>query len=327
MTTHTKLNDEAGRLSALHRYDVLDTPEEQPFENVVNLVQQTLQVPMCAVSLVDEHRQWFKARRGLGVCETGRDISFCTHAIQQTDPFIVNNAEEDPLFMNNPLVTEDPHIRSYLGIPLQTPEGYNIGSLCGIDIKPRDFQPHEVEIMKSFARIVVDELELRQIASSDALTGAMTRRAWCEIAEGEIKRAHRYKRKLSLAILDIDHFKHVNDTYGHPVGDRVIQFLANLCIDEKRESDFFGRYGGEEFVFLITETGEEESKNLLERIRKNFQDSPIPIGGGETIHCSISAGIASLREKEFLPPLLERADQRLYQAKETGRNRVVVYSN
>ncbi|MDW3206460.1 MAG: sensor domain-containing diguanylate cyclase [Alphaproteobacteria bacterium] len=320
----TKLGDEEARALALERYDVLDTGPERPFENIVSLVEQTLRVPICAVSLVDRHRQWFKARRGLDVSETPRDISFCTHAIRQPDAFVVNDATVHPTFRDNPLVTGEPHIRAYLGIPLKTPEGYQVGSLCAIDTQIRGWASHEIAILTNFAKIVVDELELRQIASSDGLTGAMTRRAWTEVAEAEIKRATRYGRSLCLAILDIDNFKSVNDTYGHPAGDIVIQQLAGMGMELMRRSDRFGRLGGEEFALVIPEAELAEAKLFAERLRKEFADKELDIGEKGTIHCTISIGIAEWTPSENLEGLMARADKCLYAAKRGGRNRTVV---
>jgi diguanylate cyclase (GGDEF)-like protein len=325
MTPVKKISDEEGRVLALERYEVLDTDEgEVPFENIVNLVQQTLRVPMCAVSLVDHHRQWFKARRGLGVRETARNISFCTHAIEQDDAFIIENALEHPLFKDNPLVTGEPYIRAYLGIPLRTPDGYNVGSLCGIDHEPRKFLPHEVEIMKSFAKLVVDELELRQIATSDGLTGALTRRAWMEGAASEVIRAQRYGKPLSFAILDIDKFKGVNDLYGHPSGDKVIQFLADICMQEQRQSDLFGRLGGEEFAFVLTDTSGENAYSFVNRVRQRFEESEIEISDGIKVGCTLSAGVAELTSDEDVESVIARADRCLYEAKAGGRNRVIL---
>lgn len=314
--------DECGRVKALDRLEVLDTFEEQSFENIVTLVQQVLHVPMCAVSLIDRNRQWFKARRGLGVSETARDISFCTHAIQGEEPFIVKDAALDARFADNPLVTGDPYIRSYAGIPLRTPDGYNVGTLCAIDTSPREFPEHEVAILENFAKVVVDELELRQIASTDVLTGAFSRRAWLEKARPEIKRAERYGRPLSVMIMDIDRFKSVNDTYGHPVGDIVIKRLAELAMQAIRDSDAFGRFGGEEFVVLLPETKLSEALILAERIRIAF--SEIEIEALQGIRSSISIGLTERYGGEMeLDPLLERADRALYEAKNSGRNRSV----
>lgn len=313
--------DECGRTMALDRLNVLDTPQEQPFEKIVTLVQQVLQVPMCAVSLVDQDRQWFKASRGLDVSETPRDISFCTHTIQGTVPFVISDATLDERFSDNPLVTAAPHIRSYAGIPLTTPEGYNIGSLCAIDTKPRDFPAHEISILQNFAKVVVDELELRQIASTDVLTGAMSRRAWMDQAGSEVLRAKRYGRSLSLLILDIDHFKSINDQFGHPVGDEVLAGISELISGLLRNMDAFGRYGGEEFVAILPETNPSDAAKLAQRICERVGQAPLPcIDGG---HITVSIGVSDLQTNdESLKPILDRADKALYRAKTGGRNRV-----
>jgi len=318
--------DEAGRVKALERLDVLDSDEEQPFENIATLVQQVLRVPICAVSLVDQDRQWFKARRGLDVCETERDISFCTHAIQSEEAFVVKDATLDPRFSSNPLVTGDPHIRSYAGIPLRTPDGYNVGTLCAIDRIPRDFPEHEIEILTNFAKVIVDELELRQIASTDVLTGALSRRAWTERANLELQRAERYGRSLSIMVMDIDRFKSINDTLGHTVGDIVIQRIAKMGMEAIRETDTFGRYGGEEFVVLLPETALTTAMILAERIRIMCFSEVIQELGG--LHTSVSIGLTEkYGGEEDVVSMIERADQALYVAKNSGRNRCMEYRN
>jgi diguanylate cyclase (GGDEF)-like protein len=323
VTTVLKNDDEEGRLRALDRLAILDTTAEAPFDKIVNLVRQVLHVPMCAVSLVDRNRQWFKAQCGLGVGETARDISFCTHAIGGPAPFIVRNAVDDPRFSGNPLVIGTPFIRSYAGIPLSTRDGYNIGTLCAIDTKPRDFPDSEIAILENFAKVVVDELELRQIASSDHMTGALSRRAWTDAAQMEINRASRYGRPLSLAILDIDKFKVINDTYGHPAGDIVIKRLAALCMASIRESDLFGRFGGEEFALLMPETNLGDAERAIERIRTAFAGEPIDTGC--SIGATVSIGLALLDVGETdVSALIDRADKALYQAKNAGRNCTVV---
>jgi len=318
---HDLKTDEAGRIRSLYSYEILDTEEEQPFEHVVSLIQQILSVPICAVSFVDRYRQWFKAKRGLDVCETARDISFCTHAIQHENAFIVENAAEHPIFKNNPLVTGEPGIRSYLGIPLKTPDGYNLGSLCAIDTKPRAFTGYEIGIMQKFANVVMDELQLRQIASRDPLTGCLTRRAWSEEANRERVKAVRYQRPLALALLDIDHFKVINDTHGHPAGDRVIQALTETLKTALRECDVIGRYGGEEFVVLMPETTAAEAAQACERARLAFADLLIKIETSVVVSATVSVGYCSLTGDESISDLICLADQALYQAKVSGRNK------
>jgi GAF domain-containing protein len=218
----SQLHDDDARMAALRRLDVLDTAIEEPFEKIVTLVRTVLAVPIATVTLVDRDRQWFKASRGLDRQETPRSISFCTHTIQQREPLIVEDAHLDLRFATSPLVVSPPHIRSYAGIPLRTPEGYNVGALCAMDTRARQFSPADIAILKNFANIVCDELELRLIARTDHLTGALTRRGFVEQAEREIARSRRYDRPSSLVMLDVDRFKSVNDTYGHGTGDLVL---------------------------------------------------------------------------------------------------------
>ena len=130
MDEDDKLTDEEARLAALRRYEIREPSETKPFQRIVDLVQQVIGVPMAAVSLIDADRQLFKASRGLAITETPRAEAFCNHTIAHKEAFAVSDARLDPRFADNPMVTGSPHIRSYLGVPLTTPDGYNVGSLC-----------------------------------------------------------------------------------------------------------------------------------------------------------------------------------------------------
>ncbi|WP_395334128.1 sensor domain-containing diguanylate cyclase [Novosphingobium sp. BL-8H] len=317
-----KLNDEPGRLAALRRLEVLDTAPEEPFENVVSLVRTVLGVPMAAVTLIDEDRQWFKARSGLGVSETPRNVSFCTHAIRQSEPFLIDDARLDARFAENPFVTGDPNVRSYAGIPLLTPDGYNVGVLCAIDDKVRTFSSSEVDILSNFARIVMNELQLRHIAERDQLTGALTRRGFIEKAEQEIARFRRYHRPCCLALVDIDHFKAVNDTYGHPAGDAVLREMVASVVGASRPVDLLGRLGGEEFAVLLPETEASEALLAVERFRETLAGLAITLPDGRVIHITASFGIAPLSDEiDTVEQWIAAADGPLYAAKRGGRNR------
>ena len=318
-------HEEAARLRALARLDILDSSPEQPFETVVELVRQVLHVPICAVSLIDIDRQWFKAFRGLTATEGPRNTSFCTHAITGGAAFTVPDATKDWRFADNPMVIGSPHIRSYAGIPLTTADGYNIGSLCAIDVVPRKFSPAEIAILTNFAALVMGQIELRQIASTDVLTGIMSRRVWIDCAEREVLRARRYGAALSFLMIDIDRFKAINDDYGHPAGDQVLKQVAEVALAQLRESDWFGRYGGEEFVAALPETNLAEAMTLAERIRAVIAAERFAVLGDKA--CTISIGIATLGQHEAnRKGALERADRALYLAKAMGRNRVQVES-
>jgi PAS domain S-box-containing protein len=161
--------EESDRLAALARYAILDTTAEDAFDELVQLASTICGAPIALVSLVDATRQWFKARVGLDVSQTPREISFCTHAIRQHDLFIVHDARTDPRFADNPLVTGDPHIRFYAGAPLTTPDGFNLGTICVIDREPRVLTETQQQALSALARQVVVQLELRRQIAEKAI--------------------------------------------------------------------------------------------------------------------------------------------------------------
>lgn len=154
--------NEKKRLKVLWEYQVLDTIPEEVFDDLTELAARICEAPIALITLVDEDRQWFKSRVGVSVNETSRDISFCGHAICQTDLFIVPDATKDARFSRNPLVTSDPKIRFYAGAPLISPDGYALGSLCVIDKVPRELRTEQKQALRILARHVMTQLELRR---------------------------------------------------------------------------------------------------------------------------------------------------------------------
>lgn len=159
-------DDESRRLASLRSLLVLDTPPEERFDSLTAYAASVFKVPIALVSLVDENRQWFKSRCGLGATETGRDISFCGHAILRPEVMVIEDALADPRFADNPLVVGDPRIRFYAGAPLRLRDGTQPGTFCLIDRKRRRLDSWELGHLQDLARVASMELEGLMAAST-----------------------------------------------------------------------------------------------------------------------------------------------------------------
>ena len=154
--------DEAARLEALRRYRILDTEPERSFDDLTLLASYICGTPMALITLVDADRQWFKSRVGISISETARAVSFCAHAIEHRDLFIVPDARHDHRFHDNPFVTGEPEIRFYAGAPLVTPDGHALGTLCVLDRMPRTLTREQLEALTALCRQAEGQLELRR---------------------------------------------------------------------------------------------------------------------------------------------------------------------
>ncbi len=174
--------DEAGRLQALSDYGLMDTPPEAVFDEIVALASYVFKAPIALISLVDEHRQWFKARTGLDLPETPREYAFCAYTILEPEGMVVPDALADPRFTSNPLVSGNPGIRFYAGIPLVTREGQSLGALCVIDTKPRpQLDPEQKQALQTLGRHLMAQIEVRY--SSAFLAKALVERRQAELEE------------------------------------------------------------------------------------------------------------------------------------------------
>jgi diguanylate cyclase (GGDEF)-like protein len=323
MTTNQEMENE--RLAALDRYDALDTPSEPSFDRITRITKNALAVPMASVSLIDGHRQWLKSRQGPMERESCKDVSFCNVAIRQFEPLIIEDATLDERFKHNRLVLGPPFIRAYAGAQLRTPDGYALGALCGIDTKPRRFEPKDIAVLQDLADMVMSEFEALKLARTDSLTGVLTRRGFRDESERALALSSRYRHSLSCIAFDLDHFKAINDRHGHDVGDRVLVGTARACHERLRRSDIFGRMGGEEFAIVLPHTDAAGALQVAEQIRAGVEEQEI-LEGGAKLKVSASFGIASC-EGAIVPldELLKRADMALYAAKDGGRNACVTW--
>jgi diguanylate cyclase (GGDEF)-like protein len=325
MADHAKqmqmdMGGEQNRLAALDNYDVLDTAPEEAFDRVTRLVRSIFGVSMSTVTLIDGHRQWFKSQQGMDNSESARGPALCNVAISQSRPLIVPDTLLDRRFADNPFVIGAPYIRFYAGVQLRSPEGYAIGTLCAMHNQPKAFGQAQVDILSDLAKTVTSELELRTLATRDALTGALSRRALRDEFSRAISLARRHRFELSCIFFDLDHFKAVNDTHGHGTGDQVLRACVEACRTELRATDTIGRFGGEEFAVLLPHTGAKAALAVAEKIRAAIARSRVE-GEQGGVRFTASFGIAALDGGEIdVDQMLKRADTALYAAKEAGRN-------
>ena len=263
---------EVARLETLKSLDILDTPQEERFDRLTRMAKRLFNVPIALVSLVDENRQWFKSCVGLPVSETPRDISFCGHAILGDGVFIIPDAAADERFNDNPLVVNEPNIRFYAGCPLRALNGGQMGTLCIIDDKPRDFEDHDLDALKDLAAMAEQELAALQLAVLDELTEISNRRGFMTLVGHAIRMCVRQKMSASLVFFDLDKFKLINDTCGHVEGDRALVTFANILHKTLRESDLVARIGGDEFAALLLDTPKESAVDVIKRLQVSVAD-------------------------------------------------------
>ena len=486
--------NEVLRLQTLHGLNLLDTLPEQDFDDLTVLASQIVGVPIALISLVDKDRQWFKSKVGLDLDQTSRSVSFCTHALMGSDMFEVEDATQDSRFANNPLVTGDPGIRFYAGVPLTSPNGANIGTLCAIDRVPRKLDEGQRHALQILARQVMRQIELRRIlqersvrsnerallqelsnllhscltmeeacqvigrsmgklfaedagtvftitANGDAmeplvrwgemnqnsrefsrdscwalrrgrghrasaaaddlhcghnevedraavclpmfaqgesigllsilwqdsprsdarlewihwlaatvadtlavalaslrlreqlhknsirdpLTDLFNRRYMEETLTRELHRMQRMRLPMSVLALDLDHFKLLNDTYGHDAGDAVLRTFSRVLQLTFRQDDIVCRSGGEEFIVILPTADATIVAQRAEQLRRSAEQMPVIHNGKTLPTVTVSGGVAIYPQHATTgDELLRAADVALYQAKNCGRNRIVM---
>lgn len=302
--------NESGRLASLRSLGLLDTEAEEQFDRVTRLAQHLLGVPIALVSLVDEDRQWFKSRIGLEPAETSRDASFCAHAIVQDAPvFEVRDARADERFVDNPLVTGDPMIRFYAGSPIAAPDGSPLGTLCIIDRVPRELTEEDRSALRDLAALVERELEVRQLAMTDPLTGVHNRRGFELLAAQALRLCRRHGLRATIVYLDLDGLKQVNDTEGHRAGDALILRAADVLTATFRGSDIVARVGGDEFALLLP-GGDADA--AIARLEAALEDAP-------GVSFSLGAVTFDVDDETDLGELLSSADGAMYEDKRAKR--------
>lgn len=326
-------------LVALSQCHLKATEEEKAIECAVRIAAQALKADYSAVALLDPDDRlilraaWGQAtKRVIGMELEQGDKSQTGYTILREEPVLVQDYSQLTGFSVPPLVSQY-KISSGLSVPMLS-RGKVIGAMLAHSKTPRHFNQENIPILSLIANqtaITIDKIRLheetRQLAFTDELTSLYNRRHFIKLAEREVDRAIRYKHSLAFIMFDLDRFKQVNDSYGHPAGDQVLKTVASLVRQELRDIDLLGRYGGEEFVILLPETGRKGARALAERLRKRIAQTQINIAQ-EKISITISLGVSILSpDCNNLANLIEASDKALYSAKETGRNKTIFASS
>ncbi len=261
-----------------------------------------------------------------------RQGGLTSHILNQNGPFLIDDFKKYPHF-DNPLFLAE-KIRAMAAVPLSA-DGKLVGILYVNDFKARVFSKLSTSVLTLIATITAALIQKAKImevtqliAITDELTGLYNHRHFVQRLSSEIARASRYRHPLTLAMLDIDHFKSYNDRYGHLEGNRVLQLFGKIIKNHLREADIPARYGGEEFAIIMPETAKQEGKTLAERLRKTVEETDFNLPDAASARkSSVSIGIASFPEDASVAhDLIGATDRALYRAKETGRNRVCLAS-
>ena len=314
MTTPPQLGDELHRQAALYALGLLDTEQEEEFDRIARLAQRLLSVPSALVSFMDHDRQWYKARVGVEAEEVERSETFCTHVVADGRPLIVEDARDDPRFADNPHVRADGGVRFYAGVPIHSPNGHSVGTLCVFDSEPRQVTEAEIDPLFDLAAMV-DEIILARVAATiDELTGVQNRRGFMKAAEPLLRLADRAGVVMTLGYFDVNGLKPINDNLGHEAGDLAISEAAKLLTHCFRAADVVARMGGDEFAVLFASAGVDGAAVAFERLRSSVEKQNQT--GRLPFDLNIAAGFVERQPNGLtLEEMLAQADAAMYRTK------------
>ena len=309
--------DEKQRLEKLRALKILDTAPEERFDRLTRMARKMFGVDVSVVTLVDDSRQWFKSKAEDSNLpdETGREISFCGHAILGDDVFVVEDALQDTRFCDNPLVVNDPSIRFYAGYPLKVGSGSALGTLCIFDRKPRSFDADDRQSLRDLGGMAEQEIAALQLTSLDELTLISNRRGYIELARHALNACRRTGMKAVVILIELDKFNLINDRFGHVEGDLALLVFANTLRSVFRKSDTCGRIGGNEFAVFMLGTGEQQALEAISRLRSSVTDYNQSSHRGYDIEFSVGYVITESGSDDQIEALLNRADERMNAAK------------
>ena len=342
---HTNLlaSTQTMRLTELHTQAAFYTPLEARFERIARLAKRLLRVPVAAIELVEETRVWFKAVEGWNITELPLESTFSGRVVGLGSALTIEDTLADAQFASHPLVAKGPKFRFYTGLPLLGLRREVIGTLSVYDLQPRALSTEDLQALRDLADIAEKELlsiELldaqaqlvqklgvaRRRASLDALTKIWTRAAGEALLRVTLEQSMQRRTAIAVGMLDIDHFKNINDEFGHPTGDRVLQHAVKAVVAALRDQDTICRWGGDEFLLILEDVSQDDLAAIAARICDRVRRSTVRIRTG-LVPITVSLGITvAIPDSDSLEvsDWIERADLALLRCKQRGRDAVVI---
>ncbi len=328
------------RLSEIHTSELFYTPIEERFERITRIARSALRVPVAAISVLRPDKQWFKSISGWAINELSTDMTMCAATIEANALTFVPDTTEDARFADHPLVVGKPHFRFYAGYPLLGVDGMTIGTFCAMDVRPRNPTPAQEQLVADLAALAQLELATDRLSDAqrelvsrlsvsrreaiiDPLTRLWNRRGSLMFLRNAMQQADAEHQEMAIGIIDIDNFKRINDLHGHPIGDEALRKAAQVMTSMLRHDDVAGRYGGDEFLILLPNTGEREAASILNRLREAIRSTVVRTREGPVM-MTVSAGFTMRPpgDRQSEEELIRNADDALADSKSAGRNQV-----
>ncbi|MFK8250716.1 sensor domain-containing diguanylate cyclase [Ancylobacter terrae] len=308
----------------------MDTPPEERFDRLARLAKQFYRADVSFISFIDAEHQWMKAISSDAVPTSfPRRMSICNMMVGTGVPLVIGDLRSDARLDGHPAVA---HLawRFYAGVPLVAGNREVIGSLCVLREEAGATQDFDIQPLTELAAIAIDAIDLRQrnselerLSQIDGLTGIANRRGFDDALDRAVRRARRTGEPLSLLLVDIDHFKGLNDTLGHPAGDAALRRMGVVLREiVHRPYDTVARYGGEEFAVILPDTDADGASHIGETLRMAV--AAAALAHPAPVEVTVSLGCATLAGDAVGPvELVAQADAALYRAKRAGRNRLM----
>ncbi len=329
--------NEIRRIAAVHKSQLMGTPAEERFDKITRQARALFEVPMACLDIVGNDIAWLKSVQGFDGLEGLRQDSYCHYTVLSDGVCFVHDASKDPRVFDSAFASV---WVSYVGVPIHF-DNQRIGVLCVGDDKPREFSAQQVEMLADLAALAEQEIlvsalsesqialaaeheELEMKSRIDVLTHVWNQGAIYDLAHAEFAKVAR-GTSFALLMIDIDHFKQINDVYGHAAGDQVLRVVAERLRGAVRPSDAVGRYGGEEFLVIIPGLTAQDVEQISERIRSEVVASPVVFNDHQIeVTCSIGCVSHTASQDIRVDSLISHADAALSRAKLAGRNRIEI---